>query len=209
MGSSQRKMTFAVVGDTHVPDRVGELHPQLVSMLQDIHPDKIFHTGDISQEAVLGQLTAIAPVIAVRGNRDWRWKKPLPMEIELEVNGVKLVLLHGHGGWGHYLVDKTDNTLRGYRLDRYRKYLSRKYPEANGYIFGHSHFPENTTLDGKLYFNPGSACLGGVPGIPPSFGVLSISGSGEVIGRIRPLEGYRIESGKWVLSNTPDLVLDQ
>jgi putative phosphoesterase len=196
--SRGRGIILAIIGDTHVPDRVGELHPRLKGMLTEIQPDQILHTGDISQRSVLDELSVIAPVLAVRGNRDWHWQAALPMGISLEFYRVKLMLIHGHGGWGHYIVDKTDNTLRGYRLERYRRNLTRKYPDTDVYIFGHSHFPENTIADGKLFFNPGSACLGGTPGIRPSFGILTISDHGKTEGSIIPLQGYRLVSGGWV-----------
>jgi putative phosphoesterase len=196
--SKGKEIILAVLGDTHVPDRVGELHPRLHEMLAEIKPDQILHTGDISQRSVLDELSSIAPILAVRGNRDWHWQTELPMEIHLEINGVNLMLIHGHGGWGHYIADNTDHTLRGYRLERYIRYLPSRYPNADGYIFGHSHFPENTRLDGKLFFNPGSACLGGRGDIPPSFGILTISGTGRIAGRIVDLAGYRIIAKSWV-----------
>ena len=192
-----RGSVFAVVGDTHIPDRVDGLHPKLKKILAEINPDKILVTGDISQRSVLEELEEIAPLLAARGNRDWGWNPSLPMGVTVRISGSILVLLHGHGGWGHYFLDKVDHTARGYQLERYRKYLTVKFPEADGYLFGHSHFPENIRLDGKLFFNPGSACLGGRKDIPPSFGTLMIDETGKIVGRIIPLEGYRIENRRW------------
>jgi hypothetical protein len=189
---------FAVLGDTHIPDRVDSLHPQLLGLLAENGPDQVLVTGDISQRSVLDDLAQIAPILAARGNRDGNWSPSLPMEVIVQACGVKLLLLHGHGGWGHYFLDKADHTVRGYRLERYRKYFTQKYPDADGYVFGHSHTPENTVVEGKLFFNPGSACLGGKADIPPSFGILRIDSSGTMDGRIIPLEGYRIENKKWV-----------
>ncbi len=190
-------LVYAVVGDTHIPDRVDGLHPNIKKLLEEINPEKILVTGDISQRYVLEELEEIAPLQAVRGNRDWGWNPALPMEVTVRIHGLILLLLHGHGGWGHYFLDKVDHTARGYRLERYRKYLTEKFPEADGYLFGHSHFPENTILDGKLFFNPGSACLGGRKKILPSFGTLIIDETGKMAGRIIPLEGYRIENRRW------------
>jgi len=119
------------------------------------------------------------------------------MEETLEINGNLLILLHGHGGWGHYFFDKIDHTLRGYRLDRYKKYLTSRFPQAHGYIFGHSHFPEKNRLDGRIYFNPGSACLGGRWDLLSSFGVLKISAQGEIEAEIKPLDGYTILNKSW------------
>lgn len=189
---------LAILGDTHVPDRVGGLHPSLLGMLAEIRPHQILHTGDISRRTVLDELSSSAPVLAVRGNRDWHWQPALPMEITLEVHGVRLVLLHGHGSWGHYFADKMDHTLRSYRLARYEKYLTKRFPDANCYIFGHSHFPENTRVVGKLFFNPGSACLGGRWDILPSFGVMKIDPDGGLEAETYPLDGFKIVDQEWV-----------
>ncbi len=192
------EIILAILGDTHVPDRVGELHPRLLGMLAGIRPHKILHTGDISQRSVLDELSSTAPVLAARGNRDWHWQPALPMEVALEVNGVRLVLLHGHGSWGHYFADKMDHTLRSYRLARYENYLTKQFPDADGYIFGHSHFPENTRIGGKLFFNPGSACLGGRRDILPSFGVMRIDADGGLEAEIIPLNDFKIVDKEWV-----------
>jgi putative phosphoesterase len=189
---------IAVVADTHQPDRVGKLHPRLIPMLKKVSPSRILHAGDISMPSVLEELSSVAPVTAVRGNRDWKWSTELPMEITLEINGARLILLHGHGSWGHYFADKMDNTLRSYRLARYEKYLTKRFPDAYGYIFGHSHFPENTRLGGKLLFNPGSACLGGRRDILPSFGVMRIGTAGGLEAEIIPLNGFKIVDNDWV-----------
>ncbi len=167
-------------------------------MLAEIGPDQILVTGDISQRSVLDDLAQIAPVLAARGNRDWNWSPSLPMEVIVQACGVKLLLLHGHGGWGHYFLDKADHTVRGYRLERYRKYFTQKYPNADGYVFGHSHTPENNVVKGKLFFNPGSACLGGKADIPPSIGILRIDRAGTIEANIIPLKGYSILNKRWV-----------
>jgi putative phosphoesterase len=189
---------IAIVADTHQPDRVGGLHPSLIPMLKELSPSIILHAGDISQPLVLEELSGVAQVLAVRGNRDWRWSPKLPMEEKLEINGARLILLHGHGSWGHYFADKMDHTLRGYRLDRYEKYLTKRFPDADGYIFGHSHFPENSWAGGKLFFNPGSACLGGRRDILPSFGSMRIDADGRLEAEITPLDGFKIVDKEWV-----------
>jgi len=158
----------------------------------------ILHAGDISMPSVLEELSRVAPVTAVRGNRDWRWSPKLPMEEKLEINGARLILLHGHGSWGHYFADKMDHTLRSYRLARYEKYLTKRFPEVDGYIFGHSHFPENNQAGGKLFFNPGSACLGGRRDILPSIGVMRIDADGGIEAKIIPLYGFKIVNKEWV-----------
>jgi predicted phosphodiesterase len=68
---ADRSIVIGVVADTHVPDRVNALHPDLLQELATREVDYIFHAGDCSTSCVLDELRAIAPVFAVAGNRDW------------------------------------------------------------------------------------------------------------------------------------------
>jgi putative phosphoesterase len=195
---SSKAKVIAVVADTHVPDRVNTLHPQLIPLLDAARPALILHTGDISSPSILDELGMIAPVSAVRGNRDWNFSPQLPMHLEIKIKGVHIVLTHAHGGWGHYFTDKVQNTLHGYHLDRYEKYLTNKYPKAQVFIFGHSHFPENTRRDERLFFNPGSACMGGRPDIPISFGLVEIGMEGRIDAMFLELTGFELKEKRWV-----------
>ena len=60
-------MRLAVVADTH-----SHPHAKTAERLLALAPDAILHAGDIGDLAVLDDLAAIAPVIAVRGNIDGR-----------------------------------------------------------------------------------------------------------------------------------------
>ena len=71
-------------------------------------------------------------------------------------------------------------------------------PDARVYLFGHTHHPVNRVVDGRLYFNPGSACSNFINQYsPPSFGVLHFTQDGQVQGEICPLEGWRMRRGRW------------
>jgi predicted phosphodiesterase len=66
-----RPTLISVVTDTHVPDRQGQIHPQLLPRLERVGVSLILHAGDISLMRVLDKLRQVAPVTAVRGHRDW------------------------------------------------------------------------------------------------------------------------------------------
>jgi len=126
-----RAVRFGVISDTH-----GLFDPRLEKVFAGV--DRIVHAGDVGAMAVLDNLSAIAPVTAVRGNVDheaWAWD--LPQEAVVEVNGRCLLVAH----------IKED-------------LLRRRDPERDGFsivVTGHSHAPSIVRRDGVLYLNPGSA----------------------------------------------------
>jgi putative phosphoesterase len=120
---------IGVISDTH-----GLLRPEAAAALRGV--DRIIHAGDIGSEAILTQLGALAPVVAIRGNNDvGAWAKRLGETDVIEVEDARIFVLHDLGGL---------------RID----------PRAEGYrvvIAGHSHRPGIETREGVLYLNPGSA----------------------------------------------------
>jgi len=121
--------SIGVISDTH-----GLVRPQAVQALRG--SDLIVHAGDVGQPAVLETLSALAPVVAVRGNNDrGPWAETLSTTEIVEVAGVFLYVLHD---------------LAELELD----------PKAAGFhavIAGHSHRPRLERREGVLYLNPGSA----------------------------------------------------
>src|SRR5512140_1331262 len=95
-----------VVADTHIPDRAPGMHPQVSTALRQAGVSLILHAGDICTPRGLDELRKIAPVEAVRGNRDWSFIPALPLVRRLELGGVVVALMHGHGGFLNYLRDK-------------------------------------------------------------------------------------------------------
>lgn len=176
-------LTVGVVSDTHIPDRALALPEELLDGLRSLKVDLILHAGDISVSSVIDTLEQIAPVKAVRGNRDFLLMKKLPLVRRMNLAGNAVLLTHGHGNWFHYLVDKVRNVKEGYSIHRYRPLLDRLYPNARVVVFGHTHFPENRLIDGKLLFNPGSSTME-FQGQKPSFGVLRFYPNGNVMGEI-------------------------
>jgi len=183
-------LTVGVVSDTHIPDRTRWLHPELIPALQRARVRAILHGGDISVPRVLHALQEVAPVTAVRGNRDWAFAGQLPWEQRLEFGGVPVALVHGHGTWSRYLWDKLQFMTNGYDLRRYQR-TWRGLTDARVIIFGHTHRPENHWQDGRLWFNPGSACSRW----HPSFGLLHFS-AGQVSGEIVHLDYAQWEAAE-------------
>ena len=126
---TESPIVVGVISDTH-----GMLRPEAVEAL--CGSQHLIHAGDIGSPEILGQLSAIAPVTAVRGNVDkGDWARELPATQVLELAGISIYVLH----------DVAQLDLK---------------PKAAGFavvISGHSHTPKQETRDGVLYFNPGSA----------------------------------------------------
>ncbi len=175
--SSGGKFVVGIVSDTHIPDRTRLLNPQLIHSLEEQKVDLSLHGGDICVARVLDELREIAPVLAVRGNRDIVFGKELPISRTLEINGTKILLTHGHMGMTSYWLDKFQHMFIGYRLDRYMKRISKEMDGAGVYIFGHSHRSEVIWQDGVLFFNPGSVSIGSPPRFHRSWGLLTFSGA--------------------------------
>ena len=125
----QGPIRVGVISDTH-----GLLRPEAVEALRGTQ--HIIHAGDVGSPEILVELSAIAPLTAIRGNVDkGDWARKLPETDVLELGGVSIYLLH----------DLAQLDLK---------------PKAAGFVVvvsGHSHIPKQETRDGVLYFNPGSA----------------------------------------------------
>lgn len=125
---SGHETLVGVISDTH-----GLMRPEALTALQG--SDLIIHAGDVGSPDVLDQLSALAPVHAVRGNVDTQdWAKRLPATEAIEVGQHVLWVLH----------DITELDLS---------------PAAGfaAVIYGHSHRVKVETRNGVLYLNPGSA----------------------------------------------------
>jgi putative phosphoesterase len=179
--------TIGVISDTHVPDRARRVNPEAERIFRQRGVDEILHAGDVSVPRVLDDLARIAPVRAVRGNRDWFVLRSLPGHIWINYLGVKVLLTHGHGSLWRYLVERINFIVAGYHFERYQYYLAEKFPEARVIIFGHTHVAVNRWVQGRLFFNPGSAHIPENENLPPSMGILRFKAGGEVEGEIVPL----------------------
>jgi putative phosphoesterase len=173
-------LSLGVIADTHVPDRRRSLDPRLLELLRSRDIQAILHAGDVSAPRVLRELERIAPVYAVRGNRDWLWLRHLPSERIMTFGGVTIAMAHGHFGWLRYLLDRPYYTLHGYRHERILPRLLRDFRQAQVIVFGHGHLPLNEWIDGRLLFNPGSPHFPSEKKVAPSLGFLHIQGGSEI-----------------------------
>ena len=172
--------TLGVIADTHVPDRRKTLDPRALEILRSREIQAILHAGDVSAPWVLKTLEQIAPVYAVRGNRDWLWLPELPMQRIMHFAGVTVAMTHGHGGWLRYFLDKSYYTLHGYRHERILPRLLAGFRQANVIVFGHGHLPLNEWIDGRLMFNPGSPHFPSGKKAAPSLGFLHIQDGSDL-----------------------------
>ncbi len=143
-------MTHVVVlADTHI--RRGAIHSaqgaaRALRRLPDAaythleQADVILHAGDILVAEVLDELGGFAPVHAVLGNNDAELAGVLPETRSLEIDGVRIAMVH-------------DSGAAAGRAGR----MHRRFPDADVVVFGHSHIPwDDAGVDGQLLFNPGS-----------------------------------------------------
>jgi uncharacterized protein len=184
-------MRLGVISDTHIPDRARRLHPQVLPIFRGAGVSAILHAGDVSSPGVLEQLGEVAPVFAVRGNRDWVLMRHLPFTQQLIFGGVSIALIHGHGRWQEYLVDKADDLLHGYDQERFQNRVLAAFPASRVIVFGHTHRSLNLWVGDQLLFNPGSPHFSNHNSLALSIGLIHIFAEGEVKGEI-----IRLDTGK-------------
>jgi len=164
-------MKIGVISDTH--RRAGEpaLAPGVPRAFADV--ELIIHAGDLVTREVIEALGVIAPVMAVSGNMDCgNVKRLLPVRRELEAEGHRIGVIHGHGvpqrvwlGFGR--VD----------FDLYNDYLLSQFHDVACIVYGHTHWPRADQERGVLLFNPGAAC-GQSPVGYASVGILTATEDG-------------------------------
>jgi uncharacterized protein len=117
--------------------------------------DYIIHGGDIGSAAILDELSALAPLTAVKGNNDRQaWAAHLPETEMIRVGGVFIYIIHDLS-----------------QLD-----IEPHAAGAQVIVSGHSHKPLIEFRDGILYVNPGS-CGPRRFKLPLSVGEIRIEGT--------------------------------
>ncbi len=174
-----------VLADTHIPDRVPHLDAKVLQTFREAGVAAILHAGDVSVPHVLKELEQIAPVYAVRGNRDILYLRQLPMQVRVNIDGESIGMAHGHGTFSRYMIDKLQRAIAGRYAGKYIRRMLATFPDADVIVFGHLHVPCNFHFNGKLLFNPGSTSYPWPRNYPPSFGLLHLEPGkgprGEVI----------------------------
>jgi len=180
MPNKSGTITFDVIADTHLPDRVKALPEGILEKFRESSVNEILHAGDASCWKVVQSLETIAPVRVVQGNRDWLFRMSTPRDITFMVNNIQITLAHGHRSMFHYMGDKWAYITKGYSFERYFKHLSKDYPASDLIIFGHTHYQTAEWVEGKLLFNPGAAYPCKHNEFNPQFGVISITPKGQI-----------------------------
>lgn len=128
-------MSVRVVGlisDTH-----GLVRPGVHTALAGV--EMILHAGDVGGDAILDELEQIAPVRAVYGNTDPPGQPRLKTAVEMEIGGVRVHVSHGH----EVGAPTPEKLLAVY--------------DAAVIVYGHTHKPLLTNVDGRWVVNPGAA----------------------------------------------------
>lgn len=154
-----------------MPQRLPRLPAGVLAALRGV--DLILHAGDINAPVVLEQLADIAPVQAVAGNADL-FRHGLPLKRTIEVEGRRIGLMHGHGGWGRYLVGKVLDQI-DFSEEYYLRIVQRSFGSVDAIVFGHTHRPLCQSRAGVLLFNPGSVAPTYYTQTGPQIGVLHVS----------------------------------
>ena len=157
-------MRVLIASDAHVPDRESEIPAEIREHLASRAPyDLVLYAGDLTGQQVLEWLKGLGEEVkVVRGNMDYL---PLPLKEVVELDGVKLLLLHGH-----------QVRPRG-NLDALSKIA--KEEAAKVIVHGHLHKPLVAEVNGIVHLNPGSitgAWGGSSLGGNPTFMELEVPG---------------------------------
>ena len=133
-------MKLAVLSDTHGNEF------SVMKALQALGPvDGVIHLGDFAADAETSCEKLGLPLYAVLGNCDFIRppKGGFKNELLLELEGAKLLLVHGHR----------------HGVDAYSTYSARQRAielGADALLYGHTHVSEVSMKDGILVLNPGS-----------------------------------------------------
>jgi len=130
---------IGVLSDTHLTKVTEEFKEVLRGHLSEV--DMIIHCGDITSLSVYEYLSNW-DLRAVRGNMDdLDLKAILPEKRAEEIGGFRIGIVHGRGG---------PHGIERVVLGEFRE----EAPDV--IVFGHSHVPLLTKIEGVTLFNPGA-----------------------------------------------------
>ncbi len=161
-------MKYLIFSDTH-----GSPRGMLSVIDRCIHDtDGVIFLGDVCLDTgAVSEKYPDLPIYSVAGNCDLRGKLLAPEESErlIEVDGIRILMLHGHTRSVKYYMGELEAFARR--------------AGADVVLFGHTHERyldyRNDEEKGLYIFNPGSASQSR-DGLPPSFGVLTVM-NGQVL----------------------------
>ena len=133
-------MRLLLLADTHVPLRARDLPAQVWDEVAEA--DVVVHAGDWVAPELLDELTTkAARLVACWGNNDGPvLRSRLPERADVTLGGLHVTVVHETG-------PAAGREAR----------MSRRYPDSDVLVFGHSHIPwDTTTKTGLRLLNPGS-----------------------------------------------------
>ena len=133
-------MRLLLLADTHVPRRARDLPAQVWDEVT--RADVVLHAGDWVVPELLDELAEkAARLVACWGNNDGPvLRSRLPERADVVLDGLHLTVVHETGA-------TAGREIR----------MSRRYPDTDVLVFGHSHIPwDTTTSTGLRMLNPGS-----------------------------------------------------
>ena len=132
-------MRVVAIADTHMPRGSRRLPEACIEAIRAA--DLLLHAGDVVSLGTLEELAAIGPrVEAVCGNMDEPvLRRRLPVERVVDVGRVRIGMVH----------------IGGPAAGRHER-LTRRFPDCDAVVYGHSHLPEVARAGGVWLLTPGS-----------------------------------------------------
>lgn len=172
---------IGVISDTHNLSSFNKALPQIKRIFSGCN--YIIHAGDIIHPKVFSELTQIAPLKAILGNKraDLVNFPSLPRRITLKEGKFKIGVVHGLGNNPerifNWVLGKIGLGRLGMKL--YFKRIRRFFPkDIDCLIFGDLHLSINEWNNNKLFFNSGTTDES--KNFPGSVGILKIRGNGLI-----------------------------
>lgn len=146
-------MKVLIVSDTH------GRHGNLEAAIEKEKPfDRMIHLGDIERGEDYIRAIVDCEVDMVCGNNDFYVK--LPYDKEVEIEGTKLFLTHGHT---HFIYSGLERLVK-----------EAKKRGADVVMYGHLHEPELMEMDELTVLSPGSIAYPRQEGRKPSYAIMNV-----------------------------------
>ena len=146
-------MKVLIVSDTHRNE------DNLIEVLErEKNLDLLIHCGDVEGAEDEIEHYAGCETVFVAGNNDFFSR--LPREKELSIEGMKVLVTHGH----NYYVNTNPEFIRKEARNRCMDIV----------MYGHTHRPVAEKTDSLIVINPGSLTYPRQEGRRPSYAVLEI-----------------------------------
>ena len=154
-GHRRRHFLVGVVSDTHVGEALPALPAGVAVALAGV--DLIIHAGDVTTQAVLDELGALAPVVAVAGNHDRQARLELPDARMVRIGGVRIGVTHGDRGRVAEAASAAAGIIAGRPvMAGVARAMARRFTDADCVVFGHFHVPFLGRVGATTVFSPGA-----------------------------------------------------